>query len=112
MGNEQDILCSILRFLPQITESVTVISKRSGISPQAALLLSVVESFPEFALSQRMYLSQLENEGFVKLEGNDITVTGKGAILAKAVKDAKEKFYNSRLTAEEKAVLCEIFNKL
>ncbi|MBR7132890.1 MAG: hypothetical protein IKD04_05105 [Clostridia bacterium] len=109
---EKDILYLFLKILPKLIESAEPIAKRSGILPQAALLLSVAEAFPDFAANNEKYLSQLLRCGFVKLDNQTVTVTGKGAILAKAVKAAVEKCCNSIFTTEEKRIFGDISNRL
>lgn len=76
--------CDFFKSLPKVLEKIQSAAKRSGISADAAILLTVIYEFPKLKLPvDKTMLDELILKGLI-LNNGEYTATGKGAILAKA----------------------------
>lgn len=78
--------------LPEIRKALEPSAKRSGISSDAALLLTVLNEFPDISLPTDIKLiNELAARGLIILNEGKPTVTSKGAILSKAFEGVRKK---------------------
>ena len=76
--------CVFFDSLPKVREKIESAAKRSGISADAAILLTVIYEFPKLKLPvDKAMFDELISKGLISNDG-EYTATGKGAILAKA----------------------------
>jgi len=85
MENAYNILSECLRILPSVKTALEPFAKRSSISADAAIALVIISDFQGF----KNYIdpkikSELSDSGLCEYNENGISVTGKGAILAKS----------------------------
>ena len=86
MGNmENDFWSSFFNKLPYVLEIFKANAKRSGISEYSAVLLTIYSEFPDIYIPIKEEIKQeLISKDLINVDDDKITVTSKGAILAKS----------------------------
>ena len=92
MGEYYNTFDKFFKALPQIENLMEPFSLKNRLTVDASLLLIVLYSFPElkFGADQNL-IKDLCDKGLCECEENSITVTSKGAILAKSLLTALQK---------------------
>ena len=85
MENAYSILAECIRIMPSVKTALEPFAKRSSISVDAAVALVLISDFKgsEDYISDSVK-SELSDSGLCEYNENGISVTGKGAILAKS----------------------------
>lgn len=92
MENTYGIWKSFFTALPKIKQKLELPAKRSGIDTDAALYLILLLDFSDDALNIPDKLkNEIINKGLAEYNGNSMSLTGKGAILAKSFVISLEK---------------------
>ena len=82
---DNNTLYDFFEQLEKNREKISASAKRSGISEDSAILLTIIYHFPKIRLPIKEELfEELKIKGLI-LEENGFYVTGKGAILAKSL---------------------------
>lgn len=85
-----DIFGLSFEFLPQLESYLEPIAKRSGLTSKEAIVLMVLSDYKDISdLFNKSIFDSLKAKGII---AEDLTLTGKGSIIAKSVITAKNKF--------------------
>lgn len=85
-----DIFGLSFEFLPQLETYLEPIAKRSGLTSKEAIVLMVLSDYKNISdLFNQSIFNCLKAKGLIT---DDLSLTGKGAIIAKSVITAKNKF--------------------
>ena len=85
-----DIFGLSFEFLPQLESFLEPIAKRSGLTSKEAIVLMVLSDYKDISdLFNKSIYDSLKTKGII---AEDLTLTGKGSIIAKSVITAKNKF--------------------
>lgn len=83
--NSTDIWKEFFGMLPRLEEALASYAKRSGISTDSAILLTVYSEFPDINIPVRdEFVEELKKKGLINVSDGKTEVTSKGAILAKS----------------------------
>ena len=92
MENIYNIWCSFWKTIPELRQVVSSQAKRSGISSDAALLLTAAYMYPKTdILADEKLKNELLNKSLVEYTDDGLKVNSRGAILAKSFCNALEK---------------------
>ncbi len=76
--------------IPKLLEKTEPIAKRSGLTADGAILLTVINDYPRINLPiEAKFFDELISKGLIT-DKNGYEVTGKGAILAKAFSEIRK----------------------
>ena len=94
MENNNNIWECFFKNLPILSQAILPHAKRSGISTDSAILLTIYSEFPDISIPVREELvEELKCKGLISVGDGRITVTSKGAILAKAFKQIRDTIF-------------------
>lgn len=96
MNGNSIVLDDAIKALPTFCDYIVPTAKKSGISPEAALFLLVLNEYSEyidFYFSGKQNIAQeLVSKGCINFENEKYILTSKGSIVAKSISIAKQKF--------------------
>ena len=85
MDKSKNYWNSFFNSLPVVREKLEPYAKRSGISVDSAILLTVYADFPDLFLPVKdEFIEELKKVGFIKIEEGNPILTSKGSILSKS----------------------------
>lgn len=96
MNSNSIVLDYAIKALPTFCDYIVPTAKKSGISPEAALFLLVLNEHSEyidFYFSGKQNIAQeLVSKGCINIENEKYILTSKGSIVAKSIASASLKF--------------------
>lgn len=92
MAELYNIFDAFFKALPEIKNKMDAVAKKNGLDSSSALLLFSVYSYPENKISSsEISIKKLCDKGLVEYTEKGLSVTSRGAILAKSLELAFKK---------------------